>query len=435
MRIALIGSGAREHIIAEKLATDDNELFSIMPKKNPAIAMLSKKYWICDTNSQEAVVDCLKNEDIDVGFASPDATLAAGISDALEKIGILIASPTKAAARIEWDKEFMHSLMTRHKLAGSPKYHLVTDMDEAKSALKELEEVAIKPLGLTGGKGVRVTGDHLHSEQDAIAYLNELLRKDGKALIEEKIEGEEFSLQAFCDGSRIATMPPVQDHKRAFENDLGANTGGMGSYSAGKLLPFIEEKDIEQATKIMQSVVHAMKKDGTPFRGVLYGQFMVCKDSVRLIEFNARFGDPEAMNVLALLQNDLSDIFLSITDEKLEIPQFKDAFTVVKYIVPEGYPDKAIADSPVNVDIEKIQHNDGKIYFASVYEKDGKVYTTGSRAFATLGVSEQLEEAEMIAEECCKYVTGKVWHRKDIGTKELIEKKMDHIKKIRRNIG
>ncbi|MBS3068506.1 hypothetical protein J4450_07395 [Candidatus Micrarchaeota archaeon] len=217
-------------------------------------------------------------------------------------------------------------------------------------------------------------------------------------LIEEKLEGEEFSLQAFCDGTRIATMPPVQDHKRAFEKDEGPNTGGMGSYSTGNLLPFIEEKDIEEATKTMQSVIHAMKKDGMPFCGVLYGQFMVCKQGLRLIEFNARFGDPEAMNVLALLENDLSDILLSITDGQLESPQFKDASTVVKYIVPEGYPDKPVADSPVDVDIEKIKHNGGKVYFASVYEKDGRVYTSGSRAFATLGIGEHLEDAEMIAE-------------------------------------
>ena len=431
MRIALIGGGAREHIIAEKLATEDNELFSLMGKKNPAIAMLSKKYWICDTNNAESVANCLKNEDIDVGFASPDSTLAAGISDVMDKIGILVASPSKAAARLEWDKEFARALMTKHKIRGSPEHKLVAHINDAAKAIKEFGDVAIKPIGLTGGKGVRLSGDHLQNSEDTIAYVNELLRKDGKALIEEKVEGEEFSLQVFSDGTRIATMPPVQDHKRAFEKDLGANTGGMGSYSTGKLLPFIEEKDIEEATKIMQSVVHAMKKDGCPFRGVLYGQFMVCKDGLRLIEFDARFGDPEAMNVLALLETPLADIFLSITDGQLELPQFKDVNTVVKYIVPEGYPDKPVADSPVNVDIEKIEHNGGKVYFASVYEKDGRVYTSSSRAFATLGVSESLEEAEMIAEECCKYVTGKVWHRRDIGTKELIERKVEHVRRLR----
>ena len=159
---------------------------------------------------------------------------------------------------------------------------------------------------------------------------------------------------------------------------------------------------------------------------------MVCKQGLRLIEFNARFGDPEAMNVLALLENDLSDILLSITDGQLESPQFKDASTVVKYIVPEGYPDKPVADSPVDVDIEKIKHNGGKVYFASVYEKDGRVYTSGSRAFATLGIGEHLEDAEMIAEECCKYVTGKVWHRKDIGTRELVERKVEHVRALGR---
>lgn len=431
MRICLVGAGAREHIIAEKLATEDNELYSVMPKKNPAIAMLSKKYWICNIHDPDAVANCLKNEDIDLGFSSPDATLAAGVSDALEKIGILIASPSKSASRIEWDKEYMRVLMARHKLAGSPGFYMVTSMADAEKAIKDLGEVAIKPIGLTGGKGVRVSGDHLKNKEDAVAYISELLKKDGKMLIEEKVEGEEFTLQAFCDGTRIAAMPPVQDHKRAFEKDEGLNTGGMGSYSMGSTLPFLEESDIERARNIMQGVVHAMKKDGVPFHGVLYGQFMACKTGVKVIEFNARFGDPEAINVLALLENQLADILLSITDGKLESPKFKEANTVVKYIVPEGYPTNAVIDSPAIVDIEKIEQNNGKVYFAGVYEKNGQVVTTNSRAFATLGVGDSIEDAEMIAEECCKYISGRLWHRKDIGTQELINKRIEHMKKIR----
>ncbi len=431
MRIAIIGNGAREHAIVEKLATDDNELFVVMSNKNPAIAALAKKSWVCDINDPVAVMRCLKNEDIDLGFASPDSTLAAGISDALEKIGILVASPRKAAARIEWDKAFMRSLMHNNQIAGAPLYKTVTNRLEVAKVINDLGEVAVKPLGLTGGKGVRVSQDHLKNSDEAIAYAHELLNKDQAVLIEEKLVGEEFTLQAFSDGTRIATMPPVQDHKRAFIHDTGPNTGGMGSYSTGELLPFLKKRDIEEARTIMQHVVTAMKKAGAPFCGVLYGQFMACKSGVKVIEFNARFGDPEAMNALALLDTPLDEVLLSMTDGQLELPRFKAKSTVVKYLVPAGYPEKPQANVEVSVNREAVEKEGGKVYFASVYEKEGKTYTTSSRAFATLGMADTIEEAEHVAEKSCAYITGPVWHREDIGTRTLIEKRIEHMKSVR----
>ncbi|MDO8554775.1 MAG: phosphoribosylamine--glycine ligase [Candidatus Micrarchaeota archaeon] len=430
MKVLLIGNGAREHIIAERLA-EDSELYTIMSKKNPAIAQLSKKHWICDSENPDEVAKCITGHDFDLAFASPDAVLAAGVSDILEKHGILVASPLKSAARIEWDKAFMRRLMLENKVSGQIKYQLVNHIEDARKAIMEFGEVAIKPVGLTGGKGVRVTGDHFTTIEEGMTYVTEVFKKDGQVLIEEKLIGEEFSFQCFSDGTRIAVMPPVQDHKRAFEGDIGPNTGGMGSYSTGKLLPFLEEKDIEQATKILQETVHAMKKNGTPFKGVLYGQFMATKNGLRVVEFNSRFGDPEAMNVLATFEGSLADMLLSITDGKIERAKFSNKATVVKYLVPEGYPDKPLKDQPVTIDSTVMERIGAKIYYASVYEKEGAIYTTGSRAFGILGVADKLEDAEQIAEEGCRYVQGKIWHRKDIGTKELIEKRVQHMKELR----
>jgi phosphoribosylamine--glycine ligase len=430
VRVLLIGGGAREHVIAERLA-EDAELYAIMSKKNPAIASLAKKFWICDIHNPDEVIRCVANEEIDIAFASPDAVLAAGVSDALEQRGMLVASPTKAAARIEWDKGFARQLMAENKIPGLVNYSIVDNESDAARVIKDFGEVAIKPLGLTGGKGVKVSGDHFYDNDEALAYVKEVLAKDKSVLIEEKVEGEEFTLQVFSDGTRIAPMPPVQDHKRAFVGDTGKNTGGMGSYSTGDLLPFLTDKDIEEAKKILAHVVHTMKKIGTPFKGVLYGQFMATADCVKLIEYNARFGDPEAINVLSLFEGSLTNCFLSIAEGQLDPPQFKSKCTVVKYLVPNGYPDNPIPDAPVTIDEGMLEQSNAKLYYASVYEKEGRIYTTSSRSFAILGVAERLEDAERIAELGCRCVSGPVWHRPDIGTQQLVRKRIEHMQKIR----
>jgi phosphoribosylamine--glycine ligase len=417
-------------MIAERLAADC-ELYSVMSKKNPAIAQLSKEYWLCDTENPQDVKKALEGKEFDLAFSSPDATLEAGVSDVLAGTGALVASPTKAASRIEWDKGFMRALMQEGRMRGQPRHGIVESTEDALKLIKDYGQVAIKPLGLTGGKGVKVSGDHFDTVEEKIGYAQSLMKKDGRVLIEEKLVGEEFTLQAFCDGSRVAMMPPVQDHKRAYAGDAGPNTGGMGSYSTGRNLPFLADSDLDEAGMIMKEVVHAMKKRGAPFMGVLYGQFMATSDGVRVIEFNARFGDPEAMNVLSLLDSSLSDTFLSMAEGQLRAPRFSDECTVVKYLVPEGYPDSPKKDAEVSVDALGLERSGARIYYASVYERGGSILTTGSRAFGVLGKAPTLEEAESMAEAGCGFITGPVWHRKDIGTKELVDKRVSNMESLR----
>ncbi len=430
MKALLVGAGAREHILAEKLSRSAL-LYSIMAAPHPGISRLSKEFLVHDPTDAAVVGEWAQSRKIDIAFVSPDGLLAKGVTDTFADMGIPVASPLKKAAQIEWDKGYARNLMISHKIAGCPEIKIAKDFGEARAAIKEMGNVAIKPLGLTGGKGVKIMGEHLNSEEEAIAYCSTLLEKDGSVLLEEKLEGEEFTLQAFCDGQNLSLMPPVQDHKRAFEGDVGPNTGGMGAYSTGNLLPFMQQKDLEAAKEIMQATIDAMRKERNPFTGVLYGQFMLTSKGVKVIEFNARFGDPEAMNVLTLLKTDLAEIFASMAEGKLKAPSFSNNSTVVKYLVPDGYPDAGKAGLEISLNEKEIWNLGAKAYWGAVYEKEGRIYTSTSRAAAVVAQAPTLEEAESKAEHATSFVRGPLWHRRDIGTRELIKKRMEHVRRLK----
>lgn len=430
MKIALVGAGAREHAIAEQLSRSSS-LYAIMEKKHPGIARLSEKVLVCDPSDKEAVgAWCIENE-IELGFVSPDGLLAKGVTDLLASAGMKVASPLKEAARIEWDKGYARTLLQKHGVPGLPEFRLVKTAGEASSFIDEVGEVAVKPVGLTGGKGVRIMGEHMQGKDETLDYVESLLKTDKEVLVEERLDGEEFSLQAFSDGSKLSAMPPVQDHKRAFAGDAGPNTGGMGSYSTGRLLPFMELKELDEARSIMQQTIDAMREEGNPFRGILYGGFMITRSGVKLIEYNARFGDPEAMNVLMLLRTQLSDVFQSIADGSLIQPAFSANCTVVKYLVPEGYPENGRKDAKIEVDEKAMWDCGGRLYFGSVYEKDGGIYTTSSRTAAIAAQDQSLEKAQEKAEFCVHAVKGPLWHRPDIGTQALIRKRVEHMRRLK----
>jgi phosphoribosylamine---glycine ligase len=440
----LVGSGGREHAVAEAICRNaDAALFAYMSSRNPGIARLCKKsggeFAIGDICNPASIAKWAQEKKISLAFSSPDATLEAGVSDALIAAGIPTASPTKEASRLEWDKTFARNLMKKHKIAGCPKFFICKDENESNAAIDALEgSVAVKPAGLTGGKGVKVTGYQLKDGAEAKAYAAEVLQtKMGsipQVVIEEKLEGEEFTFQAFVDGKTVFGMPLVQDHKRAYEDDVGPNTGGMGSYSTGLMLPFLEPSDYNDAHEIMKATIDAFAKEsGKKFLGVLYGQFIATAKGVKVIEFNARFGDPEAMNVLSVFDGNLLGVFegMAAGEIKRENISFLHAATVCKYLVPEGYPVKSVANQPLGVDEKKIASAGARLYFASVDEKDGKIFTGSSRNIGIVGIADDVAVAEKIAEDACGFVSGKVWHRKDIGTKKLLERRVEHMKQLR----
>ncbi len=431
MNILVVGDGAREHAIVEMLSKDSSVL-SLMSRKNPAIANLSKDYFVCNILSPAEVKSWASGKRIDLAYVSPDAALGAGITDALSELGILTCSPTKDVADIECSKEFARELMQDHNIPGMIEFKIAEKESELEKMLSDFNySVAVKPIGLTGGKGVKVSGENLSEKNTIIDYAKSLIKKDGRVLIEEKVSGEEFTLQAFCDGSNLIFMPPVQDHKRAFENDLGPNTGGMGSYSTGELLPFMTRTDLDKAKLTMKKTVQALKKERAEFKGVLYGQFMLTKYGPKVIEYNARFGDPEAINVLNLLDGSLSEIFESISEGSLSKATFLNKSTLVKYLVPTGYPESPVPSSKITIDENKLFHKKIKVYYASVFEKEKEIYTTNSRAIALCMVCDTLQNAQKEIEENINLISGPIWHRKDIGTESLIQKRIAHMDKIR----
>ena len=437
----LVGNGAREHAIAEAICKNANvRLFAFMSVNHPGIYSLVKKSggWLAvgDIHSPKQVEAFAEGKNISLAFPSPDAVLAAGVTDALMIAGVPCASPTKEAARLEWDKAYCRELLRDFRVPGSPRFGIFDNEAEAHSFIDACGgQVAVKPSGLTGGKGVKVTGFQLKDAAEAKQYATELLssRMGGKVniVIEEKLDGEEFSLQAFSDGSKVYGMPLVQDHKRAYEGDVGPNTGGMGSYSdANHLLPFLKRAHRDEALSIMQKTIEAFrKKTGKPYVGVLYGGFMATANGVKLIEYNARFGDPEAMNVLSILKSDLYSIFEQMASHRItKVPEFEKMATVCKYLVPEGYPGKSVADQELKIDDAALSASGARAYYASVYEKHGAIYTQSSRSIGLVGIAPAIGEAEKMSESACGAVSGKVWHRRDIGTPELLKRRIAHMK-------
>jgi phosphoribosylamine--glycine ligase len=440
MKVLCVGGGGREHAIVKVLEKSGADIYVVMKNKNPGIARAAEEFLLESETNIGKIVDWAAGKGIELAVIGPEAPLGAGIVDALESKGIRCAGPNQEAAQIEISKEFARNLMRKYKIPGLVDYWIFDTLKETKRFVEHSDfEMVVKPVGLTGGKGVKVWGDHLKSKKDVIAYAEEILEKQiggsAKFLIEKKEVGEEFSLQAFSDGKNIAPMPLVQDYKRLLEGDGGPNTGGMGSFSdANHLMPFIEKKDYEVALDIMRKTVQAMHAEGRPFKGILYGAFIATVDSTMNLEFNARFADPEGMNVLPILDTDFAEICMEIADGNLSTKKvgFKNMATVCKYVVPQGYGSRPQAGEPVEVNEKAIAENRAELYYAAVNESEGKITTTTSRTLAVLGIADNIEKAFDIAESSLKHVKGNVFMRHDIGRKDYIQKKIDRMKALRK---
>ncbi len=433
-RILLIGNGAREHVLAETLKRSPQgcELAVYGTAVNPGIEELAERYETGSLEDLDAIVAFAKDFGVDFVVVGPENPLADGVVDALEEVGIKSAAPLMVLAQLESSKSFTRDLLRKYDIPGNPGFQVFKEEDGIREWLEELGEYVVKADGLMGGKGVKLSGEHLASPEEGLAYARECIEKQGHVVIEEKLVGQEFSLMSFCDGEHVVDMPAVQDHKRAHEGDTGPNTGGMGTWSdADHSLPFLEDGDVEAAHEITVAVAAALKEEtGKGFVGIMYGGFIAVKDGVRLIEYNARFGDPEAMNVLPLLKSDLIEIcerMIEGTLDEMEI-EFEKKATVVKYVVPEGYPDAPVKG--VKIEVGEVPEG-VKAYYASVDQREDGLYLLGSRAIGFVGIADTIAEAERLAQSAVASVSGPVFSRADIGTEPLIQVRLDHMKELR----
>ena len=438
MKVLTVGGGGREHAAVEALYRSGAEIYAVMKNANPGILKRSVKHLLCNEKDVEKVCAFARENGVELAYVGPEAPLEVGIVDALEKEGVKCAAPTKAAARIETSKTFMRELVEKHDIKGNLGFAHFDNAKDAEAYLKTIDhEIVVKPVGLTGGKGVKVQGEHLHSFEETMEYINEIFDQNiggAGVILEERAIGEEFTQMVFVDGKHIVPMPLVQDHKRAYEGDVGPNTGGMGSYTDGDhLLPFITQSEREEAISILQSIVDAMAEEGCPYHGTMYGQFMLTVKGPKIIEINARFGDPEAMNVLPILRTSFTDICWKMAtgtlDDKVE---FSNDATVCKYVVPRGYGVKSESGHEISVDENAITKCGATVFYANVDMVDGKLVTGTSRSIGVVGIAPTLEEAEQNCEKALEYVKcDAIAVRHDIGTRQLVQRRVDHMKELR----
>jgi phosphoribosylamine--glycine ligase len=438
MNILVIGSGAREHAITKALSRSPQvpRLYCYGQALNPGISQLTDEYCVGILNCSR-VLSKAKKWAVDLAIIGPEAPLEQGLADVLWEAGIAVIGPKKILAQIETSKEFARDLMQKYHIAGFPRYQKFANLDQVESFLESLGEgnYVIKANGLMGGKGVKVSGEHLHSLDEAKAFCQELLNQQQTFIIEEKLIGQEFSFMCFADGERLIPMPLVQDHKRAFEGDKGPNTGGMGSYSdINHSLPFLLPHEVEAAFAINNAVFYALSSEcNEKYIGILYGSFIATKKGIYVIEFNARFGDPESLNVLSILESDFVSLCQAMVSGNLTADkvQFSKRATVCKYAVPEGYP-----EAPKNgfvVDFSKVKHQEN-LYLSSVNQIQEQLLALGSRTLAYVSSSsDSIFAAQKQAEEEISLIEGPLVHRQDIGTEKLIQQYVNQMLRLRHN--
>ena len=255
MNILIVGSGAREHAIARALHASSNPkvIYCLATNNNPGIQKVCFDMQVVDINNNDIILRYSKLNRIGLAIIGPENPLANGVANVLTEAGIQVVGPTKDLAKIESSKSFARNLLLENNIPACPKYKVFNSIVGVQKFLNELgNDFVVKYDGLAGGKGVKVSGDHLHSQGEAIGYCEELIGMGGKFVIEEKLIGQEFSMMSFCDGNILKHMPAIQDHKRAFDGDLGPNTGGMGTYSdASHSLPFLKKSEIKQALSLI----------------------------------------------------------------------------------------------------------------------------------------------------------------------------------------
>lgn len=423
MKILLIGSGGREHALAWKLAQSEKVETILAAPGNPGIALLPKCQCInLDVEDLNGVANFAEEQSVDLTVVGPEAPLVAGLADVFKSRGLPVFGPSKAAAQLEGSKAFSKEIMAKYNIP-TAFFKVCEDIDTAKAYVKEKgAPIVVKADGLAAGKGVVVA----MTEQEALDAIDDMMgdHKFGAAgarvVLEEFMEGEEASLLAFTDGKTVVPMIASQDHKRVFDGDEGPNTGGMGTYAPAPVMTDVLR--LKATEKVLKPVVAAMAAEGIPYQGCLYAGLMIKGDSVKVVEFNCRFGDPETQVVLPLLDGDLAEIMLACATGTLDQVDFGwyDRAAVCVVMASGGYPESYEKGKEIT-GLEAAQADSSVVVFhAGTKEADGKIVTSGGRVLGVTAFDANIKAARDRAYNAVEKIKfDKVFYRKDIAWRAL----------------
>ncbi len=462
--ILVVSYGSRAAAIIDTLSRSENyaaETYVADKQKNPFNLEKAKRHVVIPNLNVEEICKFAKKyeEHIDFGIVGPEKPIIDGLRDVVEKeTRIPVICPTKRYA-IEGSKVAQRYLFQKVAPEVNPKFKVFDPKDYSSVGqvrknvycwLDELDNrVAVKPDSPAAGKGVGVWGDHFNTREQIFDHF--LANYEyGPVIIEEKIEGEESSFQAFCDGKHLVPLPETRDYKRAFDEDKGLNTGGMGSYKdLGAILPFMTPVDWEKEIEIMDKNFKELKGKGSnpELRGIpFYGAFIHTSRGPKILENNSRPGDPEIQNLLPVLKDDFVDVCFKILDGNLTRVEFEEKATVVTYKVPPNYGgyakvfpervNRSEMDKPVDLNgAHKLAEKYGnkiRIYPASMELREGKTYALASRTVCVVGIGDNIQSARELSLKGIKAIKGgALWHRNDIASREHIQRSIRHMEKLR----
>lgn len=417
MKLLVIGSGGREHAICRKLLEDPQVDAVFCAKGNPGMQKDGVQLVDIAEDNHPALIQFVKENRIDWTFVGPEIPLLNGIVDDFQAAGLKIFGPNQQAAMIEGSKDFAKQLMRDYHIP-TAKYQTFSDFEAAKAyVLENGAPIVIKADGLAAGKGVVVA----MNEQEALEALEDMLldhkfgASSSQVIVEEFLAGEEFSLLSFVKGNEVYPMVIAQDHKRIFDGDKGPNTGGMGAYSP---VPQIPESMVQTAIKeIVQKAADGMVDRKTPFTGILYAGLIATNEGPKVIEFNARFGDPETQVVLPRLKTSLAQIIDDLLNNRQPDITWYDFATLGVVVAAPGYP----ADYEKNIVLPEMQNTEEQtVYYAGVTAKKEQMVSSGGRVFLVTSQGTNLADAQQKAYAYLnQYDLSQFFYRKDIGFKAL----------------
>ncbi len=423
----LLGNGGREAVLAEYISKG-YELYSVCPYENPSIIEKVKetngKYIVGDPFNKDLVKEFIIGNGIDTCVISSDNLLQDGLIDVAKSLGLKTFGPTSKGAKIEWSKTYALDIVEKLAPEMIIKNYNISQEDELINVINSYSDdnFVVKPEGLTGGKGVKVGGIHFKGKEEGLNYAKSCLSQSGKVIIQDKVSGREFTVMALTDGKNIVVTPITFDYPYRYNEDKGPGTGGMGclSFKDG-MLPFLEKKDIDECASLIKKTLEYINKDSLEFNGVIYGGFFKTDEGIRFIEFNSRFGDPEALNVLNSLETPFTDVMENIFNQTLstENCKFKDKCTFTVYVVTKEYAVESRKEPlEFTVDVDELKKEGIKIYFANTKNIEGEKFASvsNSRLFGLTVSSDSIDDAkEKVYKAIENSVDKKLDYRTDIG--------------------